>query len=231
MTAVVGVDPAKRTHAMAVLDQHEQQLAALHVTNDSAGYRAMLALAKRWGTAPREYSSGGMDKHRRPAPATASSTTRCTSSPCPTSARTSAAVSTTPRARRRQRQEGRAALLQAAAVRRRVPHPRRRPRTPSGGGPGRQSGASTRSCPTDRSPTVSTSEKPLAGPAASDATPAEPALSAASRHRGEPLLRAGLSSPVSASVCPDFYLRRRVRRWASPCRRGRSGRSGPTSRR
>ncbi len=49
MTAVViGVDPAKRTHAMAVLDDREQQLAALQVANDSAGYRAMLTLAKRW---------------------------------------------------------------------------------------------------------------------------------------------------------------------------------------
>ncbi len=45
---VIGVDPAKRTHAMAVLDEDEELLAALQVTNDSAGYRAMLALAKRW---------------------------------------------------------------------------------------------------------------------------------------------------------------------------------------
>jgi transposase len=45
---VIGVDPAKRTHAMAVVDQHEEQLAALQVGNDSAGYRAMLTLAKRW---------------------------------------------------------------------------------------------------------------------------------------------------------------------------------------
>jgi transposase len=47
---VIGVDPAKRSHAMAVLHQHEEQLAALQVSNDSAGYRAMLALAKRWKT-------------------------------------------------------------------------------------------------------------------------------------------------------------------------------------
>jgi transposase len=47
---VIGVDPAKRSHAMAVLDQHEEQLAALQVSNDSAGYRAMLVLAKRWKT-------------------------------------------------------------------------------------------------------------------------------------------------------------------------------------
>jgi transposase len=45
---VIGVDPAKRSHAMAVLDEREEQLAALQVGNDSAGYRAMLALAKRW---------------------------------------------------------------------------------------------------------------------------------------------------------------------------------------
>lgn len=45
---VIGVDPAKRSHAMAVLDRQEEQLAALQVTNDSAGYRAMLSLAKRW---------------------------------------------------------------------------------------------------------------------------------------------------------------------------------------
>ena len=49
MTAVViGVDPAKRSHAMAVLDRNENQFAALQVVNDSAGYREMLRLAKRW---------------------------------------------------------------------------------------------------------------------------------------------------------------------------------------
>ncbi len=49
MTAVmIGVDPAKRVHAMAVLGPDEQQLAALEVVNDSAGYRDMLRLAKRW---------------------------------------------------------------------------------------------------------------------------------------------------------------------------------------
>jgi transposase len=47
-TVMIGVDPAKRNHAMAVLDEHEEQLAALQVGNDSAGYRAMLTLAKRW---------------------------------------------------------------------------------------------------------------------------------------------------------------------------------------
>jgi hypothetical protein len=49
MTAVmIGVDPAKRSHAMAVLDRDEEQLAALEVRNDSAGYKDMLRLAKRW---------------------------------------------------------------------------------------------------------------------------------------------------------------------------------------
>ncbi len=49
MTAVViGVDPAKRSHSMAVLDARENQLAALTVVNDSAGYRDMLRLAKLW---------------------------------------------------------------------------------------------------------------------------------------------------------------------------------------
>ena len=49
MTAVViGIDPAKRSHSMAVLDERENQLAALTVVNDSAGYRDMLRLAKRW---------------------------------------------------------------------------------------------------------------------------------------------------------------------------------------
>ena len=49
MAAVmIGVDPAKRSHAMAVLDRDEQQLGALQVANDSDGYRQMLRLAKRW---------------------------------------------------------------------------------------------------------------------------------------------------------------------------------------
>ena len=47
-------------------------------------------------------------------------------------------------------------------------------------GPEGQSGATTTSCATDRTPMVSTSEKPLAEPAGADATPGEPALSAAS---------------------------------------------------
>lgn len=49
MTAVmIGVDPAKRSHAMAVLDGKEEELAALQIGNDNAGYREMLRLAKRW---------------------------------------------------------------------------------------------------------------------------------------------------------------------------------------
>lgn len=49
MTAVViGVDPAKRSHAMVVLDDRERQLAALQVSNDNDGYREMLRLARKW---------------------------------------------------------------------------------------------------------------------------------------------------------------------------------------
>jgi transposase len=45
---MIGIDPAKRSHAMAVLGPDEQQLAALEVINDTAGYRDMLRLARRW---------------------------------------------------------------------------------------------------------------------------------------------------------------------------------------
>ncbi len=49
MTAVmIGVDPAKRSHATAVLDGNENEQAALQVRNDNDGYREMLRLAKRW---------------------------------------------------------------------------------------------------------------------------------------------------------------------------------------
>src|SRR4051794_7989840 len=49
MTAVmIGVDPAKRSHAMAVLDGNENEVAALQVRNDNSGYREMLRLAKQW---------------------------------------------------------------------------------------------------------------------------------------------------------------------------------------
>ena len=45
---MIGIDPAKHSHAMAVLDDAERQLAALQVGNDNDGYRAMLRLARRW---------------------------------------------------------------------------------------------------------------------------------------------------------------------------------------
>lgn len=47
-TVTIGVDPAKRSHAIAVLDERETELAALRVGNDSVGYREMLRLARRW---------------------------------------------------------------------------------------------------------------------------------------------------------------------------------------
>lgn len=45
---VIGVDPAKRSHALAVLDGNEVQLAELQVRNDNAGYRQMRAVARSW---------------------------------------------------------------------------------------------------------------------------------------------------------------------------------------
>ncbi len=45
---MIGVDPAKHSHAMAVLDNAERLLAALQVKNDTDGYQAMLRLARRW---------------------------------------------------------------------------------------------------------------------------------------------------------------------------------------
>jgi transposase len=45
---VIGVDPAKRSHALVVLDGNEVQLAGLQVRNDNAGYRQMLGLARRF---------------------------------------------------------------------------------------------------------------------------------------------------------------------------------------
>src|SRR4051812_13667947 len=48
VAVMIGVDPAKRSHAMAVLAHDEEQLAALQVTNDTDGYAAMMRLAKRW---------------------------------------------------------------------------------------------------------------------------------------------------------------------------------------
>jgi transposase len=48
VAVMIGVDPAKRSHAMAVLDAQEGALAVLQVQNDNAGYREMLRLARKW---------------------------------------------------------------------------------------------------------------------------------------------------------------------------------------
>jgi transposase len=49
MTAVViGVDPAKRSHAIEVIDERERTLASAQFVNDNDGYRQMRALARRW---------------------------------------------------------------------------------------------------------------------------------------------------------------------------------------
>lgn len=49
MTAVIiGVDPAKRSHTIEVIDETEQLLAVLRVENTNSGYREMRAFAKRW---------------------------------------------------------------------------------------------------------------------------------------------------------------------------------------
>jgi hypothetical protein len=48
VAVMIGVDPAKRSHAMAVLASDEDRLAALQVTNDTDGYAAMMRLARRW---------------------------------------------------------------------------------------------------------------------------------------------------------------------------------------
>ena len=62
MTAVViGVDPAKRTHAMAVLDEREGQLAVLQVGNDSA----RLPRHARAGKAVAEPGLGDRGRRRR----------------------------------------------------------------------------------------------------------------------------------------------------------------------
>lgn len=45
---MIGLDPAKHSHAMAVLDGRDRQLASLQVSNDNDGYRAMLRLPRRW---------------------------------------------------------------------------------------------------------------------------------------------------------------------------------------
>jgi hypothetical protein len=45
---MIGGDPAKHSHTMAVLDGAGRQLAALQVANDNDGYQGMLRLARRW---------------------------------------------------------------------------------------------------------------------------------------------------------------------------------------
>lgn len=45
---VIGVDPAKRSHTVEVLDAAEATLAAARFSNDNDGYRHMRALGRRW---------------------------------------------------------------------------------------------------------------------------------------------------------------------------------------
>ena len=45
---VIGVDPAKRSHTIEVIDSREKVLATGRFDNTNVGYRAMRALAKRW---------------------------------------------------------------------------------------------------------------------------------------------------------------------------------------
>ena len=45
---VIGIDPAKRSHAFEVLDSHEATLAAGIIVNDNAGYRQLLNVARCW---------------------------------------------------------------------------------------------------------------------------------------------------------------------------------------
>ena len=49
MSAVlIGVDPAKRSHTIEVIDRWEKVLATGRFDNTTAGYRAMRALGKKW---------------------------------------------------------------------------------------------------------------------------------------------------------------------------------------
>lgn len=48
VAVVIGVDPAKRSHTIEVIDGRERVLAAEWFENTNAGYRAMRALARRW---------------------------------------------------------------------------------------------------------------------------------------------------------------------------------------
>ena len=45
---VIGIDPAKRSHAFEVIDGDERTLAAAVIVNDNAGYRDMLAAGRLW---------------------------------------------------------------------------------------------------------------------------------------------------------------------------------------
>ena len=45
---VIGIDPAKRSHAFEIIDGNEVTLAAAVIVNDNAGYRDMLAAGRRW---------------------------------------------------------------------------------------------------------------------------------------------------------------------------------------
>jgi transposase len=45
---VIGIDPAKRSHAFEVIDSNEVTLAAAVIVNDNAGYRQMLTVGRRW---------------------------------------------------------------------------------------------------------------------------------------------------------------------------------------
>ena len=47
-SVVIGVDPAKRSHTVEVIDGREQVLATGRFDNDNTGYRAMRALGRRW---------------------------------------------------------------------------------------------------------------------------------------------------------------------------------------
>ena len=48
-TVVIGVDPAKRSHAIEVIDERERTLAAGVFVNDNDGYRQIRAVARRFG--------------------------------------------------------------------------------------------------------------------------------------------------------------------------------------
>ena len=45
---VIGVDPAKRSNTIEVIDSQENVLLTARFENTSADYRKMLALVKRW---------------------------------------------------------------------------------------------------------------------------------------------------------------------------------------